>query len=149
MTTNTAQTGMSTPSRTPLIAALGFATSAVLTAIGTYWDVTNNDEGGHDGFWAYASVVGIAAVATAIVFGLVVRTSVDGNPGRRSAILGVLGLLTVLVFWSGLPAVLAAGAVATALVDRDRIGTFGNGSKAGLALSAVTVAGAVLLAIVG
>jgi cytochrome bd-type quinol oxidase subunit 2 len=147
MTTTTAST--STPSRTPLIAVLGFATSAVLTAIGTYWDINNNDAGNNDGFAEYASVLGIAAVVTALVFGLVVRTAPNGYAGRRSAILGVLAALTIVVFWTGAPPVLAAGAIATALVERDVTGRLGNGSKTGLALACVATAAAVLLAIVG
>jgi hypothetical protein len=146
---STTRTDTQAPSRTPLIATLGFATSAVLTAIGTFWDISGNDSGNNDTFGEYVPVLGIAAVATALVFGLVVRGAERGNPGRRSVILGVLGVVTIMVFWSGLPSVLAAGAVATALVHRDVTGRFGKASATGLALAGLALAGAVVLAITG
>jgi hypothetical protein len=145
----TATTTQTAPSRTPLIAALGFATSAVLSAIGTFWDVTNNDNSNNHSASDYLFPLGVAAVLTAIVFGLVVRTAANGRPGLRSAILGALGVATLIVFWAGAPSVLAAGAIATALVERDETGSFGTGGKAGLALACVAVAGAVVLAITG
>lgn len=141
MTTTTAQT---TPSRTSLIGALGLAASAVLAAIGTF-----GDGGGDHNARDYLIVLGIAAALTAIVFGLVVRTATSGRPGMRSAILGVLGVATCIVFWTGAPCVLAAGAVATALTERDVTGRLDNGGKAGLALATLATAAAAVLAVVG
>jgi hypothetical protein len=139
----------SRPSRTPVLALAGVAASAVLSAIGTFGDITGNDHetGSHVG--PYLASVGIAVVAAALVFGLVVRGAEQGTSWRRSLILGVLALATCVVFWTGLPPVLAAGAIATALIDRDVVGRFTGGSKAGLVLAAVALAGAIVLAIVG
>jgi hypothetical protein len=137
------------PSRTPLLAALGIAASAVLTAVGTFWDITGNEPSDNHSASDYWPVLAIIAVTAAIVFGLVVRGAERGNPGRRSAVLGVVGVLSVAVFWAGLPMVLAAGSFACALADKDRRGSFGGGSKAGLALSALVTAGAVSAAIAG
>lgn len=149
--TSTAQT-MTTddaPSRTPLLATLGFATSAVLTAVGTFWDLTDNESGSQHSFGEYAVTLGTAAVMLAIVFGLVVRTAERGNPGRRAAILGVVSFLSNAVFWAGFPAVLAAGSLACALVQKERSARFSAGSLVGLGFSALSVAGAVSLAIAG
>lgn len=148
MTTTTAHDSSTTPSRTPLLAAFGIAASAVLTAMGTFWDVTDNSD--RDlGIAEYLITLGIVVVAAALVFGLVVRGAESGNPGRRAAVLGGAGVLSVAAFWSGVPMVLVAAAVACALLERDRQGSFGTGSKAGLTLSALVTAAAVTLAVVG
>ena len=97
----------------------------------------------------YFIVLGFIAVAAAIVFGLVVRTASAGHPGRRAAILGVVGFLSIAVFWAGLPTVFAAGAVACALAEKDKLGSYGPGSKTALALAPVITALAVWLAIAG
>ena len=137
-----------TPSRTPLLAALGIAAAGVLTAVGTFWDVNNNDSGNSDASGWFISL-GIIAVAAAIVYGLVVRTAESGNPGRRSVILGVVALLSNAVFWAGLPMVLASAAAACAFIDKDKRGSFGPASKAGLVLAMVTAVPAVTFAIWG
>ena len=137
------------PSRTPLLAALGYGASAVLTAVGTFWDITDNESGEGHSAGEYLVVLGTAAVMLAIVFGLVVRTAERGNPGRRSAVLGVVGFLSNAVFWAGFPAVIAAGSLACALTQKDRDHAFSGASKAGLALSGLSLAAAVWLAIAG
>ncbi len=137
------------PSRTPLLAALGFAASAVLTAMGTFWDLTDNESGNRHSFSDYWPLLVIAAVTAALVYGLVVRGAETGNPSRRAVILSIVGVLSIAVFWAGLTTVLASAAVACALIDKDRNGSFSTGSKAALALAALTTAGAVLLAITG
>lgn len=149
MTNDSVGDEVTAPSRTPLLAALGLAASALLAAVGTFWDITDNDEVDDNTFADYWPVLVIAAVAAAIVYGLVVRTAAAGNAGRRSAILGVVGFLSNVVFWSGLPMVLASAALACALLDKDKAGSFGTGSKVGLAFAALTTAGAVALAITG
>ncbi|HUR13988.1 MAG TPA: hypothetical protein VM097_05805 [Mycobacteriales bacterium] len=149
MSTTTNELTTTAPSRTPLLATLGFAASAVLTAMGTFWDPTGNESGDHHSFSDYWPVLLIAAVATAIAFGLVVRTAESGNPGRRAAILGVVAALSFVVFWAGLPAVLASAAVACALVQKDRDGSFNTASLVGVTGAVLAVAAAVVLAVVG
>jgi predicted membrane protein len=136
------------PSRTPLLAALGIAAAGVLTAVGTFWDVNNNDQG-NSSTSEWFITVGIIAVAAAIVYGLVVRTAESGNPGRRSAILGIVAFLSNVVFWAGLPMVLASAAAACAFIDKDKRGSFGGASKSGLVLAVVTAVPAVTLAVFG
>jgi hypothetical protein len=146
MTTTTAET--TAPSRTPLLAAFGIAASAVLTAIGTFWDVNGNDRGDHNASDWYVCL-GIIAVAAALVYGLVVRTAATGNPGRRALILGIVAVPSVVVFWSGIPMVLVSAAVACALLEKDKVGSYGTGSKVAFVLSALATAGAVTLAFTG
>jgi hypothetical protein len=137
------------PSRAPLLAALGFAASAVFTAMGTFWDLTDNESGNDHSIGEYLVVLGIAGIALAIVFGLVVRTAPTGNPGRRAVILGVVGFLSNAVFWAGLPSVIAAGAVACALIQKDKDQRYSTGSQVGIGLAVLTVAAALWLAITG
>jgi hypothetical protein len=142
-TTTTIDDRTNTTSRTPLLIALGVGGSAVLTAIGTFY--AGDDHSASDWFFT----VGVVVVAAALVFGLVVRTAARGNPGRRSAVVGVVAVLSLAVFWAGLPVVLAAAAVACALTDKDAQGFFGTPSKVGLGLAALATVGAVILAFVG
>lgn len=150
MTTTTAAGGTTTaPSRTPLLAVLGLASSALLTAVGTWSDLTSNDSGtDKDKLGEWLITFGIAAVAALIAFGLVVRTAGD-HASRRAVITAVVAFLSLAVFWAGIPMVLAAAAVACALVQRDRVGSFDAASKAALGACGVTTVAAVVLAITG
>ena len=135
-------------SRTPLLATVAFALSAVLGAVGSFADLTGNDTGGTS-VGSYVATLGIALVACGIVFGLVVRGAGRGNPARRTIVLGTLAALSAFVFWTGLPTILAFGALGTALIQRDTDLRFSTGSKVGLGLAALGFAGAVVGAIAG
>lgn len=132
----------------PMYAALGAGISLVLTAVGTFWDVSGNDTAAHDGLSDYLPVVGVVAVATVLVFGLVVRTATPASAGTRSLVLGVLSVLTLIVFWSGLPAVLALGAIGCAAVARVS-GRVPVTAKAGAGLGMVALGLAVVAALFG
>jgi hypothetical protein len=127
----------------PMYAVLGAGVALVLTAIGTFVDL---DGGGPDHGWeAYAIVVGIVLAATTVVFGLVVRGAEESNSARRGLVLAVLGLLTGPVFWTGLPPVLAFGAIACATTGREISGT----DKAALGIAGVTLIAITVFAFVG
>jgi hypothetical protein len=126
----------------PMFAAIGTGISLVLTALGTLADLSGNDTT-NGSLAEYLAVAGITVVAAAIVFGLVVRTTQPENAGLRAIVLAVAGLLSLVVFWTGLPAVLAAGSVSCAMAAR------GAAAKTAIAVSAVTVALAVVAAIAG
>ncbi len=136
------------PSRTPLLAALGIAAASVLTALGTFWDVNNNDSGDVQASdWLIC--LGIISVTAAIAYGLVVRGADVGNPGRRALILSVVGFLSNAVFWAGLPMVIASAAVACAFVEKDAKGSMSTPSKVSLVVVALTTVAAVQLAVFG
>jgi hypothetical protein len=126
------------PRRVPF--ALGsFALSAFLTAIGSF-------RGDNENEWrSWLIVLAIAAVATAIVFWVVVPRI--GNLDRGALILAIVGAVTIIAFWAGLPVVLAGGATLLALEARERAAT--RLSTAALAIAALTVIAAVVLALFG
>lgn len=136
-------------SRTRTLAGTGIVLSAIASAVGTFWDLTDNESSKDDQLGPYLATIGIILVVAALAYGLGVRGAAAGNAAKRSAILGVLAAITFVVFWTGAPLVLASASVACALVDRDRLGSFGTGSKVGLVGSALAAASAVALAIVG
>ncbi len=133
-----------------LFAALGIGVSIVLTALGTFWDVTGNDDHEQsDSLMQYLPVVAVILVVAALVFGLAVRTEPDKAPGTRAIVLAVVGVLSLVVFWAGLPAVLAAGSAACALAARGPDGSVTALGKTSLAISAVTLVLAVAAAFYG
>jgi hypothetical protein len=115
--------------RTNLLAALGVALAAALAAWGTF---------GEDDYSAgdYLIVLAIILVAAAIVFGVVVRRWPDA---RTAVILGVLAVLTVGIFWTGLPPVFAAGAIALGLRQRESGDARMGNIAAGLGVLAVVL----------
>jgi hypothetical protein len=133
-----------TTSRWPLAAALGAGTALVLTAIGTFKDSTSSQAWGE-----YAVTGAIVLVVTALVFWFVVRTATPGSAGRRSLILGILALVSLVLFWLGLPAVLAAASLACATLRREETGRWGAAAATGAVASALAVVLAVGAAFIG
>jgi hypothetical protein len=129
----------------PLFAALGIGVALILTAMGTFWDLTDNESGTEYGVTEYAITSGIILVAAALVFGLVVRTATQRSAPRRAVILAVLGLLSVLFFWTGLPMVFAAGALATV----QRSASTSTSTWVVVALATITTGLAIFAAIAG
>jgi hypothetical protein len=69
---------------------------------------------------------------------------------RASVVMGVLALLSLVAFWAGPPAVLAAAAAVLSLAARDRRGgSLGRGPAAALVLGAITVVLAAVAAVIG
>ena len=132
------------PSRTPLLAVVALGAAAVLNAIGSF-----GDGAAEHGWGDFLAVLAISVVATAVVFGLVVRTAPRGDASRRALVLGVLAVLSVAVFWAGVTLPLALGAVACALVARDLHGRLAGAATAGTVLAGLATVAATLLAFTG
>jgi hypothetical protein len=148
--TTYAENRSTTATSRPLFAALGIGVSLVLTAMGTFWDMTGNDGSeASDNLAYYLPVVGIILVAAALVFGLGVRTEADKAPGTRAIVMAVLGFVSLAVFWAGLPAVLAAGSATCALAARRTDGRLTPVALASLGIASATVVAAVILAVIG
>jgi hypothetical protein len=109
-----------------LPAALAAALAAGLAAWGTYGE-------SHPETREYLVVLAIIAVATAAVFGWIVPRGLRRDSAATTAlVLSVLGLVSIAVFWSGLPAVLAMGGIV--------LGWAGRNARHGSRLSIAAVA---------
>ena len=130
------------------------AATAVLIFVAlafAYWvDVTNNEEGEGDvvGWLIVSAVASLIAAALLVRFVPATESDPDGDnkPARRGLILSVLSVVTLAVFWTGLPFALAVPALALAATGRARAPQEGHGGQATVA--AVLAALAIVLALV-
>ena len=130
------------------------AATAVLIFVAlafAYWvDVTNNEEGEGDvvGWLIVSAVASLIAAALLVRFVPATESDPDGDnkPARRGLILSVLSVVTLAVFWTGLPFALAVPALALAATGRARAAREGRGGQATAA--AVLAALAIVLALV-
>ena len=117
-----------------------FLVSAILTAIGSF-------SGNDDHQWRqWLIVLAISAVATAVVFWLIVPRI--ENVARGAVILAAIGAVAVVVFWLGIPVVFA-GAAALLVLEGRRRGVTSTALPVAAVLAALTTIAAVVLALVG
>jgi quinol-cytochrome oxidoreductase complex cytochrome b subunit len=95
-------------------------------------------------------LLGFVMLIGAIVFGLVIpwakKTMAEGSsnrPAKTGIVLSVLGFITIVAFWSGLPVILGAGGAALGQVGRERAASVG---RSGLSLAALIIG---IIAVVG
>jgi len=123
-----------------MVALGALALQIVLLAIGAF---SGNDSDA----WRYFLITSaIAAVATAIMFwGIVPRIE---NRARGALIVAIVGAIAIVVFWLGLPVVIAGAAILLALEARsaDRSST---AATAALVIALLTIAAAILVAFIG
>ena len=85
-------------------ALTAIAVSAALAAWGTFGEETH-------AMREYLVVLAIIGVAALVVFGWAVPRAMRASAvGWTAIVLGVLGIVSVVAFWSGLPPVFAGGA---------------------------------------
>ena len=98
-----------------LTAAVAIAVAAILGAWGTF-----GGDGNSTGDYIFVLV--IIGVLAAIVYGFVVPRAARGiwPMARTGLILSILGLLTVIVFWSGAPPIFAFAGVLLGYFARER-----------------------------
>ena len=150
------------PGTRPLLGptlAAGTAATVLLLA-GLYLDTPWKKQGNKE--WALTThqyglgglviALGFVAAGLGVVFGIVVarglRRPAEAET-RRSLALAITGVLSAVVFWTGLPVILASGAVVLALDTRDRLGRTTAAAGIVLALAALTTVAAVYLALIG
>jgi hypothetical protein len=96
------------------VAAVGLATAFAL--LGTY------GETGDHGVGDLLIVLAIVAIGAVAVFGFVVPRGLGREAAGASAlVLSILGLLTVAVFWTGLPPIPAAGGILLGWAGRNAV----------------------------
>ena len=122
------------------IAAASVALAIVLLAIGAY----GGDEEDATRYFLVASAIAIA-VALVLFWGIIPRIT---RPGRGGLIFGILAVISLVVFWLGLPVPLAGAAAVLGLAARERGSETGKGTAA-LALAAISVVVAVVFAFLG
>ena len=144
----------------PVAVAAGVV-ALLLMLIGSYLDTPFRAIGpGEWGLTTTASqdldqlplLAAFAIVGAAVVFGVVVARGLRVAPhqaARRSLIVAGVGVLSIMVFWTGLPVVLAAGAATLALDARRRLGRLPGTATAALLLATVVTVTAVGLAFAG
>lgn len=115
------------------------ALTAVLLAVANFTGSTENGGGVE-----YAVTLGFSLAVAAALFGLAIPRV--ERPARAGLIAGVLAVLSVAVFWSGLPYVLGPAAVALGLLGRGR-GETGTGSVA-VVLGSLATLGAIAAVVV-
>jgi len=136
--------------RASFFALAGVVVASALAALSIFWDVTENDpEPESQPIGQFLVVLGLILVTTVVIHLVVVRRTGARNPGLTSLVLAIFGLACVVVFWSGLPVVLAAAAAAVAFSDRDRTGRLGGLTRTALVLAALTTLGAAALSVLG
>lgn len=140
---------LQTMSRRTLAAATA-ALIFVALLFGYVLDVTNNDDAEGDvvGWLIVSAVVSVIAAVLLTRFVPASESDPDGanKPARRALILGVLSVITLAVFWTGLPFALGVPALALAATGRARAPQEGH---SGQATAAAVLAGlAIVLAVV-
>jgi len=159
-TTSTTPARTTRPTRAPdapTLAGAGIALACTLVGqyVATPWKWGPGEWGvdfGGNGGWAALALLVAFIAAGVVVVGLVAARARAAAPGRtavRALVLAVLGAVTVLVFWTGLPAVLAGGATGLAVDARRRLGRVPVPAAAALVVAVPTVAAAVWLALAG
>jgi hypothetical protein len=132
-------------SRLTLLAAGSIALAAIFLAVANF-----RDDEGEGGTGPYIVTVGIAIAATAVLFWLA-RRYLD-RPATPALVFAIVGAVSLVVFWSGLPPPFAAAAAFLGLETRDHARAGGDGAGKGtaaLALAALTAVAFVVLCTVG
>ena len=140
--THTAAAGAAITRRweTPTLAGIAaFALATGLGAVAIFGPQRQEDQ-----VDAFPALVVFFAILTALVFALVVRpAAANGATPRRVLVLGATALLSNVVFWTGLPAVLSVAALTIrphAPVSRVR--------AVGTGMAAAALAGNIVAAVV-
>jgi hypothetical protein len=127
----------------------------VALLFGYVLDVTNNEDSEGDVVgWLIVSAVA-SVIAAALLTRFVPATEADpggdNKPARRALILGALSLITVAVFWTGLPFALGVPALALAATGNARASQEGHGGQATTAaiLAALAIVVSIVVCVVG
>ena len=107
-----------------------------------------SDENGSVGSWIGTSIFAIAVTAVL----LLVAVPKLPREYRQMAVLGfgIAAVVTIAVFWTGLPFALAAAALYAAGPGEDRIAEEGEApATAGVVLALLAVVGALVMCIIG
>ena len=123
----------------------------VVAAVSAWWGAYGGSHPSAEQEAAVPFLIGVDVIAAVVVFGAVVPWA--GRPGKEQRLarfglgLGIIGLLLVpVVFWSGVPLIIAAGGIV--LGDRGRRAGRDAGRGTGMSTAAVVIAVITLIAAV-
>src|SRR3954453_6247075 len=145
---------METLRRTPRTTVLGVSAAVLVISLACgYWLLVGNNDDKEYAGWIIVSFVGTLILA-ALMLRFVPATEAEGDgnaPARRALVLGVIALVTIVVFWTGLPIVLGVPALVLAAEGRARAATYGRGGEAtaGALLGGLAALAAIVLLIAG
>ena len=122
------------------IALAAIILAVVLLAIGAYG-------GDDDNATTYFIISSLIAIAVALVLFVLILPRIR-RPGVGSLIIGIVAVVSIVVFWLGLPTVIGAAAIALGLGARERGAETGKGT-AGIVLGALAIVAHIVLAFVG
>ena len=118
-------------------------------------DVTNNESGDADWVgWLIVSVVS-SLIAAALLLRFVPASESEtepvNKPARRGLILGIVSVITVVGFWTGLPFAFGVPALVLGAEGRARATTEGHGGEAtaALVLAGLAILVSIVFAITG
>lgn len=133
------------------ILAFGIALLVIATAFGYWLNVGHDDK--KVGAWIIVCVIGSLVLAALLLrFVPATEAEFDGNaPARRALVVGLAALITLVVFWTGLPIILGIPALVLAAEGRARAATHGQAPEAtaGAVLAGFAVIAAVVLLVSG
>lgn len=129
-------------SRVGWAGAVAFVLAALFAATGSF-----KEESGYfraelttEKLTEYLLLVAVILVVTVLIFWLVVRRALGGErSGIVGSVLGLLGILSVVVFWSGLPAIFGTGGTFLGMEARD------SAMGKGWALAAIVLGAAAIV----
>lgn len=153
---STAPATTAVPRTLPVMIGAGTLSTALMT-VGQYVDTPYRagsngwalqvEDGGGPGMLLV--ILALAVVGGGVVGLLVQRWSTAPRADRRSLGLALTGVLTVPVFWTGLPVALGAGAALLATRTRTRTGAWTASTAAAAALGGLLLVSATGLAVTG
>ena len=140
--------------RTPRTTIFAIADAVLVISLACgYWLLVGDNEDKEYLAWVIVSVIGTMILAALLLrFVPATEAETDGNaPARRALVLGVLALVTCVVFWTGAPIVLGVPALVLGAEGRARAATYGNGAEAtaGAVLGGFAALATVVLLITG
>jgi hypothetical protein len=103
--------------------------AVVLTALVLAANFLGTEPGENGGGAEYAVTLGASLLVAVALFGWVIPRA--ERPGRDGVVVGLIALLSLAAFWSGLPMVLGPAAGVLGLLGRDR----GEGATATAAVA--------------
>ena len=119
------------------------------------WKHTPQDWGidGDQGFVGLLWIAGFVALGVGVVYGVVVRRALAGDPARAARTAMFLALvavpLGVVAFWTGLPIVLGSAAAFLGTDARTRLGRTPTPAAIAIGLGLLTAAAALFFCVTG